>query len=125
MTKKVYLPILKDNLQYSAGLMGIRNNFIFHSDNDPEHTSAMIKSWLEETDLNVLKWSCQSPDLNIIERLWDKLDRRIPKSTSFPDFKIVVFDCWSEIDKEALVKLVDSIPRRLKALLDAHTRIFS
>ncbi|KOC59383.1 hypothetical protein WH47_11894 [Habropoda laboriosa] len=43
--KHDYFNILKENLKNSAEKLGIVNCFKFYSDNDPKHTSHMVKMW--------------------------------------------------------------------------------
>ena len=66
-----------------SGKRLIDNGFIFQQDNDPNHTAQKGKSYLEwkETfkDVQVIKWLPLSPNLNIIESLWDYLDQKKKK----------------------------------------------
>lgn len=121
MDVKMYRDILDNNLKQSTIKFGIQNNYIFQQDNDPKHTSKLLKSYFAENQIDVLPWPAQSPDLNPIEHLWDELDRQIPqiKRRSFPEFKLAIFERWSEIEVEVLQNLVKSVPRRCKAVLDA------
>ena len=54
----------------------IGNGFIFQYHNDPKHTANASEIWREKT-LTVMEmpWPPQSPNLNIIEVVWDHLDR--------------------------------------------------
>ena len=58
----------------------------FMHDNDQIHTLRVVKSYLEENSINVLKWPAQSPDLNLIKNLWKGVEQHIsavkPKNLS-------------------------------------------
>lgn len=41
---------------------------VFQHDNDPKHTSRMVKAYLLESSVAVLDWPAQSPDLNPIKK---------------------------------------------------------
>jgi len=121
MDAKTYVNILENNLIESANQMAIQNDFVFQSDNDPKHTSKLAKKWFADNQINLLECPAQSPDLNIIEHLWDHLDRSVPISgrKSFATFKNALFKAWNEIGSEVIQKLITSVPKRLQAVIDA------
>jgi hypothetical protein len=51
----------------------------FQQDNDPKHTSNLVRHWFTENSIDVLPWAPNSPDMNIIEHVWDHLDHQVRK----------------------------------------------
>ena len=70
-----YRDILEQNLCQSACNLRLGRRFTFQQDDGPKHTAKAALEWFKGKHLNVLEWSCQSPDLNPIENLW--LDLKI------------------------------------------------
>ena len=78
MDKFQYLDILKNHMEpFAFDSMPIKWKFM--QDNDPEHTSNLVKNWFSSEQIPVLDWPAQSPDLNPIENLWNEVKVEIAK----------------------------------------------
>ena len=90
--------------------------FIFQQDNAPIHTSRVTRGWLEEQDIQVMKWPSKSPDLNPIENLWGILARRVYNNghqfQTVKDLKEAILKYWDEIGQDTIDSLIDSMPKR-------------
>lgn len=122
MTKIDYLNILRDNITPSADKLGLSGNWIFQHDNDPKHTSHIVKEWLLYRTPKTLDHPPQSPDLNPIEHLWEHLDRKIRQRSisNKDDLKRALIEEWNNISPDITKNLVKSMPKRLNAVLKSH-----
>lgn len=102
MDRFVYLDILKSSLQDSATMLGLSGAWYFQQDNDPRHTSHIVKEWLLYNVPKQLHSPPQSPDLNPIEHLWDELERRIRKKrySNKQELKDALEREWNRITAE-------------------------
>ncbi len=72
-----------------------------------------------------LNWAgrWQSPDLNPIEHLWDVVEREIRimdvQPTNLLQLRDAIMSIWTKISEECFQHLVESMPRRIKAVLKA------
>ncbi len=78
---------------------------------------------LRLVSFTLLKWPPQSPDLNPIEHLWDVVEREIcimdVQSSNLQQQHDAIMSIWTNISEECLQHLVESMPRRIKAVLKA------
>lgn len=93
-------------------------NWIFQHDNDPKHTSGLVKRYLERQQVRVLPWPAQSPDLNPIEHVWGELEKRVrTKNYRNGDELFAALQReWDRFDIETCIKLVDSMGNRCAAV---------
>jgi hypothetical protein len=130
MDAELYEEILEDHVFQTLEYYDLdSSNFIFQQDNDPKHTSKRAKKWFEDHEVQLLDWPAQSPDLNPIEHLWHILKMCLQQYENPPkgiqELWERVQEEWEKIPKEECVNLINSMPRRIKAVLKAkggHTK---
>lgn len=118
MDAKKYHHILSSHA-IPSGLRLIGPGFVLQQDNDPKHTARSIKEYLarkeEQGQLKCMEWPPQSPDFNLIEHLWELLDRkrveRQPKSLE--DLWRILKEEWEKISPDYIASLISSIKDRL------------
>ncbi len=89
------------------------------------HKAQIISDWFVEHNIEftLLKWPPQSPDLNPIEHLWDVVEREIHimdvQPTNLKQLRDAIMSIRTKISEECFQRLVESMPRRIKAVLKA------
>lgn len=122
-----YIEVLRDNLEGAINL-SISETYYFQQDNDSKHTAKKTK---EQLLYNVPRQLVTTPTvarhINPIKNLWHLLDLKVRKRkiSNKNDLKKMLSEEWSKISIETTKKLIESIPRRLEAIIEAkgiHTK---
>ena len=96
---------------------------IFQQDNSAIHKAKKVTTYLLSQEVETLAWPAQSPDLNLIEEIWTRvksvIDEKLPGTRTVSDMKRVIQQVWEEIDAEYLEPYFESMPDRIKAVIDA------
>ena len=121
MKNEQYRQILVHHMRPSVRPLN-GNDFIFQHDNDPKHTSNLVKNYLQNRGIEVLSWPPQSPDLNrySIENLWSELNRQLNSRQCNTEDELLecLLKKWESLSVEYLQKLVEGMPRRCAAVLN-------
>ncbi|KAI5624640.1 hypothetical protein C0J50_15786, partial [Silurus asotus] len=123
----IYQEVLERFMLPSADQLYGDADFNFQQELPPAHTAKtrIISDWFLEHDneFTVLKWPLQSPDLNPIEDLWDVVEREIRimdvQPTNLQQLRDAIMSIGTKISEECFQDLVESMPRRIKAVLKA------
>ena len=94
----------------------------FQQDNDVKHTANKIQRYLDNYDTSTMVWPSLSSDLSPIENLWSILDDMIKdrQSTTEEELFQVLETVCKAIVGDLLTHLVDSMPRRIQAVIAAN-----
>ena len=101
---------------------------LFQQDGAPAHRSESTKAYLTAKQIRLLQsWPSQSPDLSVIENLWNLLKERVflrqPKTVD--QLWQIAEEEWNKIPNDAIRSLYQSIPRRIEATVavrGGHTK---
>lgn len=127
MNANMYCDILKQSMIPSLRRLGRRA--VFQHDNDPKHTSKTTTALLKKLRVKVMDWPSMSPDLNPIEHLWGILKRKVEecKVSNIHQLRDVVMEEWKRTPVATCEALVNSMPKRVKAVLEndgGHTKYY-
>ncbi len=94
-------------------------DFIFQQDLAPAHSAKATSTWFKDHGIPVLNWPANSPDLNPMENLWGIVNRkmRYARPNNAEELKATIRATWALITLEQCHRLIDSMPRRIAAVI--------
>ena len=94
----------------------------FMQDHAPGHAAKSTREDMAERGIYPIEWPPYSPDLNLIETVWNKmkdwLGARYPEQrVSYDVLREHVQETWNAIDENLLEELLESMPDRCEAVI--------
>ncbi|KAL1914631.1 uncharacterized protein VTP21DRAFT_8042 [Calcarisporiella thermophila] len=122
---ELYQRILEDELMRTLEWYDLsKDQVIFQQSNAPTHVARSTMEWIEENGITLLDWPSMSPDLNPIESIWAKLthllENREQKPSSIEELWDAIQELWEKIEPEFCVKAIETMPQRIKDVLEAR-----
>lgn len=119
--KKYFLPWYRE-------LEGAFNTPFFYQEDGAaahSHKCRATKQWMEENYVRSFgAWPPSSHDMNIIEVVWDILEKRVRARRPLPggtnELRISLLEEWWKIEPREIQQLYSQMPRRVRALHDAN-----
>ncbi|GBM17165.1 hypothetical protein AVEN_47574-1 [Araneus ventricosus] len=102
LTGDRYLSILSDHLHSFMSIVHSDGLGQFQQDNATPHASRVATKWLQEqsSDFRHVQWPTKSPEMNIIEDIWDALlhavEKRFPPPRTPMDLLTALQVSWCE-----------------------------
>jgi hypothetical protein len=128
MDGKQYREILKNHMapylkKYEEEM---KCEVVFQHDNDPKHTSKVVKNYLKNKSIAVLNWASQSPDMNPMEHAWkylkDQVTARSDKASNLDEVFTIAQEEWKNISVEFFRKLILSMTTRVQTVYNVRGR---
>ena len=88
-------------------------NATFMHDNARPHSAAITRQFLATSNVNVLDWPANSPDLKLIEQVWDELGHRIRRNHAIHtinDLAAALQAEWSNLPAPFIQRYVNRMP---------------
>lgn len=125
LTSVRYLNMVADQVHPFMATVFPAGDGVYQQDNAPCHKGRIVMDWFEEhsSDFQVMSWPPNSPDMNPIEHLWSYLENQIRAATLPPrnvrELQDQLVSAWYQIPQTTYQHLVESMPRRVLAVLRA------
>ena len=113
------LKILKKSLRKT---MITHNCKYFQHDNARIHTAKKIVKFLQDINVDVIKWPSNSPDIAPIENIFGWMKKHLEKRDirTIPKLKREVRKTFKMLKRSFLKNLVKSLPKRLQLVIKSN-----
>ena len=123
VTSETYIfdVIVGSNVLNEADSVYGPGGWLLQQDNAKPHVAKDTHLLLTFFGAKILSdWPPYSPDLNIIETIWAIMKKRLEASPvkTIEELKRVIQEIWDNLSFETINRLVDSIPKRLRACIN-------
>jgi hypothetical protein len=118
VTSDKYCQTLGEFLPFADNLFP--RGWVLQQDGATPHTAASTAQWLSANSVRVLQWPPNSPDLSPIENVWQIIKDHVEKKspTNIEDLRREIEDSASIVSKSLQVRLMNSLPRRLRVCVE-------
>ena len=100
-------------------------NHVFQQDNACAHTARLTRDFLQQHNFRTLPWPALSPDLNLIEHLWDEIQRRLndirPRPITAAELAAAFQRVWDTVLMAFINRLIHSMYRRCMSVTTLMT----
>ena len=123
MDQKEYCKVIEHRVIPELAQRFPNGDGILQHDKAPCHMAKSVTKKLHDSQIPVLAWPANSPDVAPIENLWQIVKEKLTKidTTTKPKLIRAVLDVWNHDESivRSCEKLVESMPNRVKALIKA------
>lgn len=90
----------------------------FQQDNAPAHRSRIATEYFQNEGIRLIPWPPQSPDLNLIENVWQLIKRRLkPAYETKAELQSHIVKEWADVEVAYVRKLYAGMRNRLTAVI--------
>jgi transposase len=120
-----YIHILEHTMLPAAQRLFTDNTWLLLQDSATAHTAATTLTWLNNHNIRYISpntWPSNSPDFNPIENIWSILNEKIQctKVRTRDGLMRAIQHQWNCIPVDTIVKLIASIPARLRRCIQTR-----
>jgi transposase len=115
VNQHVYKSILEEHVDYLSNGLMVQDNALCHK-------TLLIRQWMEDNGIVTIPWPSCSPDLNPIEQVWSAMKTNIQgkRFSSKVELWTELQRIWFNFSPSFIYRYIDSMPRRVKAVIDAR-----